>query len=99
VCRRGQCGDPCFSVLDCQSGDVHTCTAAGLCGACASDGDCSSGSRPRCVLSRGQCVACLSAADCPVDKPACALDGSCVECAADADCPGGSCDTGRGQCR
>lgn len=61
---------------------------AGRCAECGSDGDCSSGSAPRCSPALGACVECLTSADCSDgDRTICnAGRGSCVECLSDGDC-------------
>jgi hypothetical protein len=81
------------------------CTSRGVCGpGCATDVDCPAGT-PRCRLTDGQCVPCLSPNDCPYSQPGCVRD-ACGTCQTSNDCPTGlTCDdfgrcvcTDDGQC-
>jgi Cys-rich repeat protein len=62
---------------------------------CSSAAECPDPREPEetlCNLSIGQCVECLSTANCPSSEM-CAPNGECVECFSDADCPQGeTCD-------
>ena len=99
-----RCG--CASSADCATG--MTCGAALFGGkicikGCMSDADCISGSQQRCNKSTGQCVDCLTSADCSATMPLCAPSTNrCVGCLNNAQCAGSgdgnSCDASRGAC-
>lgn len=85
-------------VLSCADGGVcpdnYFYCRAGLCLGCTNDRDCtSSHSGPRCNTAIGQCVECVTEADCPRDRLCNPTTGRCVECLTSRNCyPGEVCD-------
>ncbi|MBQ9818307.1 MAG: sel1 repeat family protein [Proteobacteria bacterium] len=57
---------------------------------CRSDEDCANRSQDRrCDVGGGECVECLSDADCHGERPLCSADHQCEECVASANCAEG----------
>jgi hypothetical protein len=52
---------------------------------CRSNADCKP-DKPICDVNSGECVGCLTPADCPTPTPLC-HEGKCAECIDDASCP------------
>ncbi|MEQ9321072.1 MAG: hypothetical protein RIF41_18055 [Polyangiaceae bacterium] len=77
---------------DAECGSLGHCVDL-RCVACVTDDHCAETSPGSRCSPSGECVACLSEADCP--SGVCdASSGSCLECATDADCDGQRCDEG-----
>lgn len=81
-CRPNCAGNPlvCDAELVCVAKD-------GRCGRCQSDADCTQATRPRCDLTKYDCVACLQNKDCAANRWSKICQGAtCVECTANSDC-------------
>ena len=98
VCRAGVCG-VCDETVACSMA-APVCDLTNLtCGGCAANADCSAFAGDQvCDMSKGACVECTEASQCPVTKPFCNAN-ACVSCTSHADCasnaclPDGSCGT------